>query len=293
MSGTAVALLRLARPHQWSKNLLVFLSLIAGHQYADPALLSLSALCFLSFCLVASAGYVVNDLADQRDDRAHARKSARPIAAGQVSARLAFVLAGILLGAGLTIASFLPRDAALCIVGYLAATQLYTFWARKKLMLDVVFLAGLYTLRIIAGVAVSGSTPSFWLLAFSMFLFFSLASLKRFIEIVGREPEALAGYSARAYRKDDGQMIAMLGIASGMLAVLVFAFYINSREVMRLYAHPALLWLACPLLLYWIARAWMLASRQQVHDDPIVFALRDPSSYLLLVLLGAIVVLAT
>jgi 4-hydroxybenzoate polyprenyltransferase len=281
------------RPHQWSKNLLVFVSLLAGHQLDDLPLLGLTTLCFAAFCLAASGGYLLNDLADLRDDRAHPAKRQRPVASGALLSRTAAAVAVALLGAALGLAFTVSTELALCLAAYVLASQLYTVWAKRKLALDVVFLAGLYTTRIIAGVVVSGVSPSFWLLAFSMFLFFSLANLKRYVEIVSRGETDLEAFSARAYKASDSQIVAMHGIGSGLVSVLVLAFYLDSREVMRLYANPGLLWLACPLLLYWITRAWTLAGRNQVHDDPIVFALRDPVSYVLLGLLAVIAMAAT
>jgi 4-hydroxybenzoate polyprenyltransferase len=290
---TMPPLLRVLRPHQWSKNLLVFVSLLAGHQINDSRLLALTALCFAAFCLAASCSYIVNDLADLRDDQAHPLKCLRPLASGALRPATAAFAAMVLLSGAFGLALAVSLELALCLGGYVLASQAYTFWAKRKLALDIVFLAGLYTVRIIAGVVVSGVYPSFWLLAFSMFLFFSLASLKRYVEIASRGDAALEAFSARAYRAADAAMVSTLGIGSGLVSVLVLAFYLNSREVIRLYATPGLLWLACPLLLYWIARVWMLAGRNAVHDDPIVFALRDPASYVLLGLLACIVVAAT
>ena len=285
-------LLALLRPHQWSKNLLVFVSVCAGHQLGDARLLSLSAVAFAVFCLAASGGYVLNDIADLRDDRAHPGKRARPLAAGVVSVRLAGCVAIGLLAAALAIAFAVSVEFLAVVLAYLVASQVYTYWAKRKLALDIVILAGLYTSRILAGVLVTGVQPSFWLLAFSMFLFFSLAALKRFVEVVSRDGEDMDRYSARAYRRGDAFAVAALGAGSGVVSVLVLALYLNSREVVLLYSMPGILWLACPLFLYWIARTWLLAGRGLVHEDPIVFALRDPASYVLLVLLAAIVVIA-
>lgn len=293
MSARLPPALRLLRPHQWSKNLLVFVGPVLGHQLGDPRLAGLAALCFAAFCLAASAGYVVNDLADLRDDRAHPQKRRRPLAAGELPVATAALLAAALLAAGLGCAALVSRPVLLCVGGYVLATLAYTFWVKRKLALDIVFLAGLYTTRIIAGALVTGLAPSFWLLAFSMFVFLSLASLKRSIEIATRDGETLAAYSARAYRDGDRATIAMLGIGSGLIAVLVLAFYINSREVTALYTHPDVLWLVCPLFLYWVVRIWLLAGRDQVHDDPIVFALKDRTSYVLLALVALIAAVAT
>jgi len=285
--------LELLRPHQWSKNLLVFVSILAGHQFADPRLLALNVLAFVVFCLAASGGYVLNDIADLRDDRAHPGKRTRPLAADSVSLPVAACLAATLIGSALALAAVTSLELLYAIAAYLLASQLYTYWAKRKLALDIVVLAGLYTSRILAGVLVAGASPSFWLLALSMFLFFSLAALKRFVEIATRGGDELARNSSRAYREGDAVAVAALGACSGLVSVLVLAFYINSREVVLLYSAPGLLWLACPLYLYWVARIWLLAGRGQVHEDPIVFALRDPASYVLLVLLGVIAVVAT
>ena len=285
--------IRLLRPHQWSKNLLIFVSIFAGHQLADAVLLSRTTLAFVAFCLAASGGYVLNDLADRHDDRAHPRKRLRPLAAGEIKPAAAAVLAAMLLAAAIALAAVVSRELLACVAAYLAASQTYTFYAKRKLALDIIFLAGLYDVRIIAGAVVTGAVPSFWLLAFFMFLFFSLAALKRFVELAARDDEDLDNNSTRVYRSADRAGIAALGSACGVVSVLVFALYLNSREVAHLYTNPALLWLACPLLLYWIARAWLLAARGLVQDDPVTFALRDRVSYVLLCLFGLIAAAAT
>jgi 4-hydroxybenzoate polyprenyltransferase len=278
-----LALLKLMRPHQWSKNLLVFVSILVGHQYQDLRLLSLTLLCFCALCLIASAGYVVNDLVDVEDDRNHPHKKNRPLPSGQISRTAAIVFAVLLAGAGLFLAALAGPYVLLCLLIYLAISLTYTAWFKRKLLLDVIVLAGLYTLRIITGVAVLGVEPSFWLLGFAMFLFSSLAALKRFIEIQERPAEALQAHSVRAYIPQDQPIIGMIGIANGFLAVLVLAFYIDSSEVSSLYQHAILLWLMCPLMMYWIGRIWLLSSRSLVHGDPVVFALRDKASYVVLV----------
>ncbi|MCZ6829955.1 MAG: UbiA family prenyltransferase, partial [Gammaproteobacteria bacterium] len=270
-----LAALKLMRPHQWSKNLLVFVSMLVGHQYHDMRLLSLTVLCFCALCLVASAGYVVNDLVDLEDDRNHPQKKHRPLPAGQLSRTTASVVFVLLATAGFLLAALAGPYVLFCLFIYLAISLAYTGWFKRKLLLDIIVLAGLYTLRILAGVAVLGTEPSFWLLGFAMFLFCSLAALKRFIEIQERPAEALEAHSVRAYIPQDQPIISMIGITSGFLAVLVLAFYIDSSEVTSLYEHAVLLWLMCPLLMYWIGRIWLLSSRSLVHGDPVVFALRD------------------
>ena len=293
MSSRAGALIGMLRPHQWTKNLLVFVSLIAGHQYTDTRLIELTLLCFVSLCLVASGGYVLNDLADVRDDRQHPLKRQRPIAAGQVGRTSACAVALSLLGGGLALAWLVSPSVFACVAAYVLGATLYTFWAKHKLLLDIIVLAALYTSRIVAGVAVAQLVPSFWLLAFSMFLFASLATLKRFVELIERPAQALAEFSMRAYASEDRSIIAMIGVANGFLSILVLAFYLNSEEVTQLYTDPVLLWLICPLFMYWVGRIWLLASRGLVHGDPILFALRDRLSYLLLAIVLAIGLAAT
>ena len=179
----------------------------------------------------------------------------------------------------------------LCLFIYLIVSLTYTAWFKRKLLLDIIVLAGLYTLRILTGVAVLGTEPSFWLLGFAMFLFSSLAALKRFIEIQERPADVLLAHSMRAYIPQDQPIIGMIGISCGLLAVLVLAFYMDSDEVSDLYQHKVLLWLLCPLLMYWVGRIWLLSSRSLVHGDPVVFALRDRSSYAVL-LCGLVILLA-
>jgi 4-hydroxybenzoate polyprenyltransferase len=286
------AVFKLMRPHQWSKNLLVFVSMVVGHQYQDIRLLSLTLVCFCALCLIASAGYVINDLVDVNDDRNHPQKKNRPLPSGQVSRPAAMAVALLLAIAGLSLAAMAGPYVLLCLLVYLAISLAYTAWFKRKLLLDVIVLAGLYTLRIIAGVAVLGTEPSFWLLGFAMFLFASLAALKRFIEIQERPADTLQAHSARAYIPRDQPIIGMIGIANGFLAVLVLAFYIDSEEVSSLYHHAVLLWLMCPLMMYWIGRIWLLSSRSLVHGDPVVFALRDRASYVVLICGLAILVAA-
>ncbi|MFO0893173.1 MAG: UbiA family prenyltransferase [Isosphaeraceae bacterium] len=284
---------RLIRPHQWTKNLLLFVPLITAHLWADPGALSRIALAMAIFCLTASAVYVVNDLLDLSADRRHRSKRLRPLAAGEVPIPRAFVIA-----AGLfLLASFatllLPRAFAGCLIVYIALTTGYSFHIKRKVILDVVCLAGLYTLRIIAGGAAASITISPWLLAFSMFFFLSLAFVKRYSElIVKSSTPATTTIEGRGYTPIDLELIQSMGPSMGAISVLVMCLYINSPDVLKLYRHPQLLWMICPILLYWVLRVWLLARRQQLHDDPIVFALGDRISYLAGALVLLIIVLA-
>jgi 4-hydroxybenzoate polyprenyltransferase len=272
-------LLRLLRPHQWSKNLLVFVSLLVGHQYGDTAVVTATTLVFASFCLAASGGYIVNDLMDLEDDRHHPRKRLRPLAAGEVSPVPALIVAALLIGGALALAATISTPVLACVGAYLLSTLFYSLYLKRKMMIDIVALAGLYTIRIIGGVAVVHAVPSFWLLGFAMFLFTSLATLKRYVELRERSTQALEDHSVRAYRVEELPVLGAVGVANGFLAVLVLAFYMNSAEVQALYATVLPLWLLCPLFMYWIGRTWLLASRGIVDSDPILFALRDRLSY--------------
>jgi 4-hydroxybenzoate polyprenyltransferase/phosphoserine phosphatase len=276
-----LAYLRQLRLHQWTKNLLLFLPLILAHQVHDLGLLLQTFLGFVAFGLTASCVYIVNDLLDLEADRHHIRKRLRPLAAGHVPIHHAVVLAPLLLLAALLICLLLPWKFLAALTGYFALTVAYSSYLKRRVMLDVVTLAALYTARILAGAAVTDIALSFWLLAFSTFLFLSLALVKRCSELVVMRNQGLLQAKGRGYQVADLMVLVSLGGASGYLAVLVMALYINSPEVRQLYSRPELLWLVCPAFLYWTGRVWILAHRGKVHDDPIVFALRDRVSQLL------------
>jgi 4-hydroxybenzoate polyprenyltransferase len=273
-------IVRLLRPHQWVKNLLVFVPLLLSHRPDDRARIDEAVWAFVLFCLAASAGYVLNDRRDLQSDRDHPAKRRRPLASGAVPAGLAWPLAGALLGVAFALSMLLlPWPFTLALAGYVLATLLYTAWLKTRLLVDVLLLAGLYTLRLLAGGAATGVDLTPWLLAFSMFLFLSLAFAKRHVELASAAEDA-GHLKARGYRRDDIPLIESAGTTSGYMAVLVLAIYINSDLARQLYRHPLLLWLVCPILLYWITRIWFFARRRALHADPIVFALRDPISWI-------------
>jgi 4-hydroxybenzoate polyprenyltransferase/phosphoserine phosphatase len=270
--------LRALRPHQWLKNVLVFLPVLAAHDLSAAALGAALA-AFLAFSLAASSVYVLNDLLDLAADRAHPRKCRRPFASGDVPLVQGLAMAPVLLLAGLLVAALLAPPAFLGVLAlYYAGTLAYSFALKRQLVIDVFALAGLYTIRIIAGAAAAGVPLSPWMLAFSGFLFLSLAAMKRQAELAdgiraGREKAA-----GRAYRAEDLPAVTMMAVSAGFVAALVLALYVSSPEVRVLYARPVLLWGACPALLFWVARAVMLAGRGQMTDDPLVFAVKDPTS---------------
>lgn len=277
------------RVHQWLKNVLVFLPLLASHRFTELQAAGNAALAFLAFGLCASGVYVLNDLLDLPADRRHPRKRLRPFAAGTLPLVHGLAAAPLLALAGFALALAINPWFALVLCGYYATTLAYSLRLKRLVMVDVVVLAALYTARIIGGAAAIGSGLSFWLLAFSMFLFLSLAMLKRYTELATMLAAGKTSASGRGYAVEDLPLVQSLGAASGYLAVLVFALYINSPESLALYEHPQVLWLICPLLLYWISRAWVVAHRGGMNDDPVVFAVTDRVSRIVLVLSGLLV----
>ncbi len=272
---TGVLWLRALRLHQWVKNLLIFVPLLLGQQLAQTARLDHAGLAFLAFGFCASAVYLLNDLFDLEADRAHARKRHRPFASGQLSLLAGLLAAPALLIAAFALASWLTPAFAALLGLYFLCTLAYSIRLKRVPMLDVLILAGLYTSRVIAGGLSTGIELSFWLLAFSAFLFLSLAIVKRDTELtqlIGTDQAAMPG---RGYHTSDLPLLRSVGVASGFGAVLVLALYINSPQSQLLYSHGKVLWALCPLLLLWLSRMWLLTHRGRMHDDPIVFALRD------------------
>lgn len=274
-------LIKAIRPYQWVKNLLLFVPILMSHQVRDREKLLFVVIGFAAFCLCASASYVFNDLWDREHDRHHPVKRNRPFAAGRLSATTGVVLALVLFAGGL-VPSFvlLPPGFVVMLVLYVVLTTLYSFWLKRKLLLDVFFLAGLYTQRVLAGGQAAQVEVSKWLLAFSIFFFLSLAFAKRYAELLRLQDEKSGQQiRGRAYRVEDLDVMAATGPASGYLSVLVLALYVNQSDlVQQLYKSPSLLWLLCPVMLYWITRVWFLARRQILKEDPILFALKDRMS---------------
>lgn len=269
--------LKALRLHQWLKNLLVFVPLFAAHRYTELPLLRDGLIAFLCFGLCASSVYIFNDLLDLREDRQHTRKRARPFASGRLSARSGLVISPVLLLGAFAVALWrLPLAFTVGLASYYAITCAYSLALKRFMIVDVIVLAGLYTLRVIIGAISVGVPLSFWLLAFSMFVFFSLALVKRYAELYHAHAQEIAEKTAgRGYFPDDLPMVAALGAGSGYLAVMVLALYINDPRISQLYTHQELIWFACPLLLSWISRIWMLAHRGMMNDDPLDFSIRD------------------
>ena len=270
------------RPQQWVKNVLVFVPLVTSHNVFHLSLAMASAIAFVCFCLCASAVYVLNDLADINADRRHPSKRKRPFASGALPVSWGLPLASGLLVVGFAVAALiLPPGFSAALAVYFVTTCAYSFLAKRIAMLDVLMLAGLYTIRVLAGGTATGIVVSEWLMAFSMFLFVSLAFAKRYAEL-GRLLRANEGAAiGRGYSVADIGLIESMGPASGYIAVLVLALYVNGEQMKTLYRNPWPLWLICPVLMYWISRVWIKAKRGELSEDPIVFALRDRiSAYL-------------
>ncbi len=287
---SAVAALR---PHQWAKNLLVLVPLVAAHRLGDAQALVAALQAFAIFCLVASSAYLLNDLLDLAADRAHPRKRTRPLASGELSIPAGLVLMVATFAAGVVASTGLPTAFRAALAAYFALTLAYSFGLKRVAIVDVIVLAGLYTVRIVAGAYAIVVPLSFWLLAFAMFLFFSLALVKRYAELVSLRLEGIPALPGRGYSGHDVDIVLAMGAASAMVSALVLALYMNGDTVQVLYTRPDALWLLCPLLLYWVSRVWLLAARGQMHDDPVLFAVRDRASYAVVAAGGAIVWLAT
>ena len=283
------AIARAIRPHQWAKNLLIFVPLVLSHRFFEPGVLTAGIWAFVAFGLCASSIYVINDLCDIEADRAHPRKRFRPFAAGELGVGAGVALASVLLASAIGLALFgASREFVFILFAYIAVTSAYSWRLKREPVLDVFVLATLYVVRVLGGGAAAGITISSWLLGFALFLFLSLALVKRYIELLGQNGHM----PGRGYDGADHGWMLSIGTAAGYMSVVILALYVNSDEVARLYASPRVLWLTCPLLLYWVSRVWFRAGRQQIHDDPVLDALKDPTSYLCAVAALAILVIA-
>jgi 4-hydroxybenzoate polyprenyltransferase len=282
------ALLRLLRPHQWAKNALVGVALLTAHRFTPAAALQ-AFMAAVAFSACASAAYIVNDLVDIQADRGHPTKRMRPFASGDASFAAGAILAGLCLLLAFVIAASISAAFLGILAFYLALTTAYSLLLKRKLLIDVVTLAVLYTIRVVAGAVAIDVPMSEWLLMFCMFIFLSLALIKRYSELAIRFDVGLPDPANRGYKIDDLSVVFSLAAAAGYCAVVVLTLYLSSDTVRALYAHPSLLWLACPLFIYWISRILMLSHRRVLHDDPIVFAMRDRVTWAtaaLIVLIG-------
>ena len=272
--GLARPLIKAMRPHQWSKNVLVFLPLLFAHLYFVPGSLILSLVAFMAFSLCASAVYLVNDLLDIEADRAHATKHLRPFASGRIRPLHGCVVAAVLFLAALALGfGGAGPWFGVVLVLYILMTNIYSFWLKSHSTIDVVILALLYTTRIVAGAAALKVVPSPWILTFSLFFFLSLAYMKRYIELCDVESDDQL--PARGYWSSDLNVIRTFGISNAALSLLTLAEYVSAPEIQGRYQSPGLLWIMIPMMMFWSYRTWLKATRGQVGGDPVVFALKD------------------
>ena len=284
------AWLKALRVHQWLKNVLIFLPMLLAHELTTPLLYIQALTAFFAFSFLASSIYVVNDLMDLHADQHHPRKHRRPFAAGNLSLLAAAIVVPLLVGASFLLAQTLPWTFSGILMVYLLLTTFYSWRLKQLVLLDVLTLAGFYTIRIFAGTAAYNVSTSKWLIAFSIAIFFSLALVKRYAELreaLEAHPEKI-GARGRGYHARHLPWLSRVGVAAGVVSVLVLGLYITSEKVVQFYNTPDALWLLCLLVLYWIARIWRLAVRGELSDDPLEFAARDGRT-LILGLLGVLV----
>jgi 4-hydroxybenzoate polyprenyltransferase len=283
--------LRQLRVHQWAKNVLVVLPALAAH-VASGRVGGALVMAFLSFSLLASSVYLVNDIEDVEHDRAHPTKRNRPLASGRVSVGQAAAVAALLAAVAFALTLALPPRFRLVWAAYLALSTAYSFGLKRVVVLDVMVLGALYTSRVIAGATAVDVPLSRWFLAFTVFFFSSLAILKRMVESIGVAERAGGAVAGRGWHAEDTPVLLGFGAACSVASALVYCLYITSDEVQRLYHRPDVLWVGLPVFLYWLGRVWLLAHRGEVHEDPVLFALRDRASYVVAACMAAVLMLA-
>lgn len=291
--GGIKAVVKAIRVHQWAKNALIFVPVAAAHLLGDLSTLGASLLAFAAFSLCASSVYLLNDMLDLQADRQHHSKCKRPFASGQLSLLFGLLATPVLLVVALLLALALPLKFLGVLAAYYVATLAYSFGLKRVVMVDVLALAGLYTVRIVAGAAATGIALSFWLLMFSIFIFLSLAMVKRYAELHAMREQGKLKAQGRGYQVEDLHLLQSLGAASGYISTLVLALYVNSPDISILYKHPKAVWLLVPVMLYWISRVWMQTYRGHMDDDPLVFALKDRVSLATGALAALVLVFAT
>ena len=288
---TLRSVLKMLRVHQWSKNVLIAVPVVLSHKYFNTDMILTCALAFVSFSATASAIYILNDFFDLALDRRHPTKRNRPFASGALSIPFGLASAVLLVAVGIGAGIMVPWPFMAVLAGYLVVTTAYSLSLKRMLLIDVLTLAGLYTVRVIAGAAATGVGVSFWLLAFSMFFFLSLALVKRYVELSSSELPPGERIAGRGYRSEDRDVVAQAGMASAFSSALVLALYMNSEAVRELYVHPWMVWPLPPIILYLTMRVWILARRGEMHDDPVVFIARDWRSQIVIAL-GAVMLVA-
>ncbi len=268
------------RIYQWVKNSLIFVPLLMSQQFYNIDAVQNVIIAFISFSFLASATYIINDLIDIPNDRMHVRKKNRPLASGMLSIPVAILIAIVLFGSSFIIALYINMAFIYGLLFYLVLTLLYSFKLKGYILMDTISLSLLYTTRIFVGALVINIMPSVWLIAFSMFMFLSLALVKRCSELQTLVVENKNRTPGRDYTVSDTYVLANMGVTSGFVSILVVALYLNDAESISQYTYPEILWIICPLLLYWIGRMWIKTFRDEMHDDPIVFTIKDKGSLL-------------
>jgi 4-hydroxybenzoate polyprenyltransferase len=284
---------RMLRVHQWLKNLLLFVPVVAAHRLGELETLGELILAFLSFSLCASAVYIGNDLLDLESDRLHPRKRSRPFASGAVPVWRGVLAAPVLLAASLLLGLLVGGAFLPWLAGYFLLTCAYSMLLKRLALVDCLTLALLYTIRIVAGAAAAAQELSFWLLAFSLFLFLSLAFIKRYAELLVQAGSGKDKAHGRGYYTADAALVMIFGVVSGYGSAVVLALYLNSEAVMRLYRFPEIAGGTVPILIFWISWVWLQATRGLMNDDPLVFAVKDPASLGAGMAFGAVLALAS
>ncbi|MFY8100568.1 MAG: UbiA family prenyltransferase, partial [Allorhizobium sp.] len=284
--------IKMLRVHQWLKNLLVFAPPVLAHDFLIAGTMFAATLAFIAFSASASAIYIINDIIDLPLDRVHPRNRHRPFASGALSIPFGLACSATLLAIAAAICFFLPPMFAVIIAIYIVSTTAYSLAIKRMLLLDVICLAGLYTLRLLGGKLAANIPLSFWLMAFAMFFFLSLAFVKRYVELQSSGVPEQTRIAGRGYRPEDIGIVGQSGVSSGFTAVLVLALYINSDVVGNLYSEPWLIWPLVPIVLYINMRVWVLAHRREMNEDPVVFIASDWRSQIFIALGAALLIVA-
>ena len=274
--------IRALRIHQWAKNVLLGVPILTAHAFNFSAIAEIAA-AFTAFGLVASATYLLNDLLDLVSDRHHPRKCKRPFAAGDIGLASGILGMTVVFAAGFGLAVQLSDHFLFTLLAYLGLTISYSFYFKRIVLIDVLLLASLYTIRIVAGAYAIEVPLSSWLLGFSMFIFLSLALVKRCTELMAMQRLSRETMKGRGYQVSDYSMLSAMGVAAGYISILVLALFISSPESVSKYTYPGLLWLLCPLMAYWVSRLWLKTSRGEMHDDPLIFSLKDQASWIVFI----------
>lgn len=285
--------LRALRLHQWLKNLLLFVPLLAAHQFDNIKLLVTLVIAFVSFSVCASSIYIINDLFDLDSDRRHPRKKNRPFASAKLPISLGVSILPLLISISIFLGASVGKQFLAVLLTYLLLTISYSFLLKRVVLVDCLTLATLYTVRVFAGAAATSLTPSFWLLAFSVFIFLSLALVKRYSELVVLSQEGKDTAHGRGYLVSDAPLVQTLGVSSGYISALVIALYVNSDDIVSFYVQPIAIWLLVPILLFWVSWVWLKATRGEMHDDPIFFAIEDKASLVVFALIVFIFIFAS